>query len=82
MIVLACIKSTIHLAISSNRKLKLYETKFSLSPFLSRVQDESPENLAQMWQKMALCSTNKYSQINAYQKAIEVLTVSFNLLKW
>ena len=39
-------------------------------------QDESEDSMAHMWRRVALCSTNKLEQLQAYQKAIDVLVVS------
>ena len=42
-------------------------------------QDESEDSMAHMWRRVALCSTNLLEQLQAYQKAIDVLVVMFNI---
>ena len=39
-------------------------------------QDESEDYVAHMWRRVALCSKEQVEQLQAYQNAIEALTVS------
>ena len=43
---------------------------------LSIIQDESEDYVAHMWRRVALCSKEKTEQLQAYQNAIEALSVS------
>jgi hypothetical protein len=64
------------------KHLVVVKAKLGLNVNMSiqKFKDESEDNVAHMWRRVALCSKGLTNQLTAYQKAIEALSVCSDIL--